>query len=197
MHYVSINAPIIHVNMFAMDALSKSDIRELFEKTCGNDDVMSTLVDQKQIVYRIFNDMQKKSIMEILTEIKILDFLDQTPTKKCRLQIYLDAEDGVWKLVEYTFLTGAEFIPQFLEHIQKIENVKAVCKIVIMGSEKTITNLGQIDSESKTSDIEKCPVEKKHMVKLWNKLKKITHHAYRDSFEFEFDTNLHHLTIKP
>src|SRR5271163_883278 len=170
MHYAGINVLIIHVNMFAMDALSKSDICELFQKTCHNPDLMATLVDQKQVVYIIFNDMQKKPIMEILTEIKILDFLEQAPTKKCRLQIYLDAEDGVWKLVEYTFLTGAEFIPQFVEHIQKIENVKAVCKIVITGSEKTITNFGQIESESKTSDI-----EKKLMVKLMNRLKRMTH----------------------
>src|SRR5271163_534360 len=147
MHCVDINVLIIHVNMFAMDTLSKSDIRDLFEKTCHNPDLMATLVDQKQVVYRIFNDMQKKSIMEILIELKILDFLEQAPTKKCRLQIYLDAEDGVWKLVEYTFLTGAEFIPQFLEHINKIENVKAVCKIVIIGSQETISNFAQMEAD--------------------------------------------------
>src|SRR5271163_5117471 len=104
---------------------------------------------------------RKKPIMEILREIEILDFLQQAPTKKCRLQIYLDAQDGLWKLVEYTFLTGAEFVPQFLEHINKIENVKSVCKIVIMGTETGLDKSKTSDVEtgsdkSKTSDAEKC-----------------------------------------
>ena len=174
-----------------MDTLSKSDMCELFEKTCHHPDLMVTLVDRGQVVYRIFNDMQKKPITEILREIMISDFLEQMQAKKCQLQIYLDLEEGVWKLVEYTFLTGAEFVPQFLEHIQKIEHVKDVYKIVVMGSEKSISNL-QIGSESKTSDIERCPKEKKLMVKLWNALKKKT--RFND-FQFEFDTNKHHLTV--
>ena len=164
----------MYFKTFAMGELSKSEIRELFQKTCHNPDVMSTLINQEQVVYRVFNDLQKKPIMQILHEIKILDFLQQAPTKKCRLQIYLDIEDGLWKLVENTFLSGAEFVPQFLEHINKIENVKAVYKIVIIGSQETISNFAQMEADwhrSKTpppsiSDVAERAMQKHTIVKL-------------------------------